>query len=100
MEYKHIFFLPLLKLLSKMLRHVFIAMLMLHDMLVSKMASMKEKAQCVWWYHQTKSPITDQTFSVQQKQHVLKCTDVLQKKLLELHLKKIYVCIPRTVVFL
>ena len=34
-EYKHIF-LPLLKLVSKMLCHVFIVMLQLHNLLVSK----------------------------------------------------------------
>jgi len=41
------------------------------------MASMKEKAQCVLWYHETKLLIIDKTFSVQQKKHLLKCTDVL-----------------------
>ena len=35
-EYKHIFFLPLLMLASKILCHVFIVMLQLHNLLVSK----------------------------------------------------------------
>ena len=58
-KYKH-FFLPLFKLLSKILCHVFIVMLQLHNLLVSKMASMKEKAQRVLWCHETKSPVSVQ----------------------------------------
>jgi len=58
-EYKHTFFYQLLKLVSKILCSVFIIMLQLHKQASVKMASMKEKVQCVLWYHETKSPISE-----------------------------------------
>ena len=42
-EYKHIFFLPLLKVVSKILHHVFIVMLQLHNLLVSKWRQRRRK---------------------------------------------------------
>ena len=54
-EYKHIFY----HYLSYFLKFYVMCLLLRYSCSV-KMASMKGKAQCVLWYHETKSPVTVQ----------------------------------------